>query len=384
MRRFDVAIVGAGPAGCRAAGVLARSGAGVAVIDGSHPREKPCGGGVTARALDLVRDAIDPSVFDAVAIDSATFVDGARAATISLDDPAQTGRRLAIVARRDFDGALLQSAVEAGASLLATRAIAVARANGGWTIATRDGAIEADWLVGADGANSLVRRRVASPFRREDLSIASGYFVHGASSSEITVVFEHDPPGYLWAFPRRDHVAVGVGAQADESSSAALCAIAFRWIQRHFSDQGVRLERYSWPIPSLGAEALDRERPSGDRWMLAGDAGGLVDPITREGIFFALASGQAAADSLLRPDPARAYAARIREDIHDELRRAARLKSRFFDRRFTSLMVEALRRSPRIQHVMADLVAGQQSYRGLRRRLLRTWELRLMWEWFGV
>jgi geranylgeranyl reductase family protein len=382
MSRFDVAIVGAGPAGCRAAGLLAQTGARVAVIDASHPREKPCGGGVTGRALALVHDTIELAALDAVAIESATFVDGARVATLPIDPAGEPGRGLVIVARRDFDGALLRSAVAAGACLVESRAIDVARANGGWSIATRAGPIEADWLVGADGPNSLVRRRVSSPFRRQDLSIASGYFVHGASSSAITVVFEHDPPGYLWAFPRRDHVAVGVGAQADESSSAGLLAIAARWIRQHLDGAGVRLERYSWPIPSFGVEALDRERPSGNRWMLAGDAGGLVDPITREGIFFALASGQAAAESLLQPDPARAYAARIREGIHDELRRAARLKSRFFDRRFTALMVDALGQSPRIQRVMADLVAGEQPYRGLKRRLLRTWELRLIWELF--
>ena len=61
MGRFDVAIVGAGPAGCRAAWRLARAGTRVALFDGSHPREKPCGGGITGRALDLVRDAIDIS-----------------------------------------------------------------------------------------------------------------------------------------------------------------------------------------------------------------------------------------------------------------------------------------------------------------------------------
>ncbi len=380
MSQFDVAIVGAGPAGCWAAYQLARGGARVALVDGSHPREKPCGGGVTSRALELVRDAIDPTAFDAVGIERATFVDGARAATMRLDEAGLDGRGLAVVARREFDGALLRAAGGAGAALVESRATSVERANGGWTIRTRSGSIDAAWLVGADGPNSLVRRRVSRPFRREDLSIASGYFVHGASSRDITVVFEHDPPGYLWSFPRRDHIAVGVGAQADESSSAALLAIAERWIERNLRRDGVRLERYSWPIPSLGDAALAQEQPSGDRWMLVGDAAGLVDPITREGIFFALASGDAAAGSFSQPDPARAYAARIRAGVHDELRRAARLKSRFFERRFTSLLVRALECSPRIQHVMADLVAGQQTYRGLRRRLLRTFKLRLMWE----
>lgn len=378
MSQFDVAVVGAGPAGCLAAYRLARDGARVALVDGSHPREKPCGGGVTGRALELVRGAIDPASFDAVGIERATFVDGSRAATIPLEESGG----LAVVARRDFDGALLRAAAAAGAEPVESRAMSIERANGGWKVATRSGSIDAAWLVGADGPNSLVRRRVSRPFRREDLSIASGYFVHGASAREITVVFEHDPPGYLWSFPRRDHIAVGVGAQADESSSSALLASAERWIARNLQRDGVRLERYSWPIPSLGAAALEREQPAGDRWMLVGDAAGLVDPITREGIFFALASGEAAAAAFSQPDPARAYTACIRGGIHDELRRAARLKSRFFERRFTSLLVRALERSPRIQRVMADLVAGQQTYRGLRRRLLRTFELRLMWELF--
>jgi geranylgeranyl reductase family protein len=382
MPAFDVAIVGAGPAGCWTAYRLARRGARVALIDGSHPREKPCGGGVTGRALELVREAIDPATMPAVGVEAATFVDGARRATMRMDQPGIDGRGLAIVARREFDGALLGAAAAAGAAIVRDRATDVARANGGWTVTTRSGALAADWLVGADGPNSLVRRRVSRPFRRQDLSIASGYFVHGVSSREIVVVFEHDPPGYLWSFPRRDHIAVGVGAQADESSSTELLAIARQWIAANVRRLGVRLERYSWPIPSLDDAALAAERPAGDRWMLVGDAGGLVDPITREGIYFALASGDAAAHSLAQPEPARAYESRMREGILDELRRAARLKDRFFCGPFTPLFVDAVARSPRIQRVVADLIAGQQTYRGLRRRLVQTFELRLMWELF--
>jgi flavin-dependent dehydrogenase len=115
--------------------------------------------------------------------------------------------------------------------------------------------------------------------------------------------------------------------------------------------------------------------------MLLGDAGGMVDPITREGIFFALLSGDAAADSLLdgvRPDVR--YGDRIRALVYDELLRAARLKGRFFDPRFTALLVRALQQSASIREIMADLVAGRQTYRGLRRRLLGTLQVRLLIE----
>ena len=225
------------------------------------------------------------------------------------------------------------------------------------------------------------RRRLFRPFARADLSIATGFFVHGVSSPDIAVAFEDDPPGYLWSFPRRDHLAVGVCAQADDASTAELLPLASRWIARNVPAAST-LERYSWPIPSLREATLHREEPAGPRWMLLGDAGGMVDPITREGIFFALLSAEAAADSLIESDgdPASGYAARIHATIYDELIRAARLKAYFFSPRFTAQLIRALEKSAAVRAVMLDLIAGRQPYRGLRRRLLATMEVKLMIE----
>ena len=112
--------------------------------------------------------------------------------------------------------------------------------------------------------------------------------------------------------------------------------------------------------------------------MLLGDAAGLVDPITREGIYFAIRSGQLAAKSLLGPNSAGEYAAAIRDEMHAELRRAALLKAGLFRPRFTRLLIHALNRSAAIRDVMRDLIAGRQPYRGLKRRLLGTLEIELM------
>ena len=375
MERFDVAIVGAGPAGCRAAWRLARAGARVAMLDGSHPREKPCGGGVTGRALDMVRDAIECGPIDAVAIRGAAFEHGSARVQMTFDQPSP---ELVVASRARFDTALLAAAIEAGATLMAQRVTDVARDGEEWRIATRGLAVRAGWVIGADGPNSLVRRRLSRPFARADLSIATGFFVHGVSSPDIAIAFEDDPPGYLWSFPRRDHLAVGVCAQADHASSATLVPFASRWIARNVP-AGSTLERYSWPIPSLRVATLQGEAPAGPRWMLLGDAGGMVDPITREGIFFALLSAEAAADSLIDGgDAAARYAARIHATIYDELIRAARLKARFFNPHFTTLLLRALEKSAAVRAVMVDLIAGRQPYRGLRRRLLATMELGLM------
>jgi flavin-dependent dehydrogenase len=120
---------------------------------------------------------------------------------------------------------------------------------------------------------------------------------------------------------------------------------------------------------------------SGPRWCLAGDAAGLVDPITREGIFFALLSGEWAAEALASDDadPWRRYRERVRDEIGSELARAARFKASFFRPRFTRLMVEALQQSAGVRAVMADLVAGRQSYARLKWRLARTFEVGLAW-----
>jgi geranylgeranyl reductase family protein len=385
MSRYDVLVVGAGPAGAWTAHRLASRGARVAILDPSHPREKPCGGGLTGRALALVRAAVDPATLSSVRITGARFAHGGRTAHVDLSETRDSTLPLLVAGRRTFDAALLSAAVRVGAAHLPHRATAIARRGTVWHVDTRDGSCEGDWLVGADGANSLVRRRVSRPFAREDLSIAAGYFVHGHTSTQIDVAFEDSPPGYLWSFPRPDHLAVGICAQADECTSAELLARARAWVERHVAlDAEGALERYGWPIPSLGEPALKAERSAGPGWILVGDAAGLVDPITREGIFFALQSADMAADALLGGTrQADTYVDRLRGEIHGELLRAARLKARFFRPHFIDLLMRGLDRSERIRRVMADLIAGRQTYGGLRRRLLGTFELGLMLELFG-
>ena len=382
MTSSDVVIVGAGPAGSWAAFRLATAGVRVAILDGSHPREKPCGGGITGRALQLVRAALPPAAIRSVRIGAASFTHRSRSAQVELNGGDEGYPPLLVASRREFDGALLQAAIAAGAQHFPVRVTGLSRTAAGWRAETREHGYEAAWIVGADGANSLVRRFVGQPILRADLSIATGYFAYGPSSRDIVVDFADDPPGYLWSFPRPDHLAVGICAQADRATPALLRQLVDRWIGANAA--GARLERYSWPIPSLGERALSSEKPAGTGWLLVGDAAGLVDPITREGIYFALRSADAAADALIASGaPETTYVDQVRAEIHGELLRAARLKARFFQPRFAGLLVSALSRSARVRHVMADLVAGQQTYEGLRRRLLKTFEWRLMLELFG-
>ena len=379
----DVAVVGAGPAGARLAWRLARDGARVALFDASHPREKPCGGGVTGRALALVEDAIAVGALPGVAVSHAVFsAPGCTPADVPLEDlGVASGSSLVVVDRTTFGRALLDAAVSAGADLRAVRVTDLQVDADGVTLRTATGTTRARFLVGADGANSLVRRRVARPFTRAQISIATGAFAHGVTSREIVVEFVPRPDGYIWSFPRRDHLAIGICAQADACTSATLKDVVSRWTAGFAAARGARLEPYSWPIPSLAPGDYALERPAGDRWALVGDAAGLVDPLTREGIFFALQSAEWLATSLLAADgeAAKAYTRALRSEIYPELERAARLKTGFFRGPFTRLLLDGLRESPPVNRVMADLVAGRQPYVTLKRRLLRTFQVRLAW-----
>ena len=389
---MDAAIVGAGPAGAWAAERLARAGARVTIFDPTHPREKPCGGGVTGRALALLGEAVDSAAFARTTIRTARFplrACGATGDTLSAPESAVVtldGDALVVASRAAFDAAILAAAERAGAVLERTRVRDVTVDATGVRLDTDAGPRRASFVVGADGANSIVRRRLARPFGRGQLSIATGVFARGVTSDEIVIEFDASPPGYFWSFPRPDHLAIGVCAAADAGvTSAALRARAVAWATRsrlwqvqsrqssHERASEGGLDSYAWPIPTLSPSDFDHMRVAGPRWALVGDAAGLVDPITREGIFFAIASGAWIADTLARDDAA-SYRARVYDQAVAELSRAARFKAAFFRPAFTGLLVGALRQSAGIRSVMADLIAGRQSYAALKWRLLSTWE----------
>ncbi len=354
-----VAVVGAGPAGSLLARRLAAGGVEVVLFDASHPREKPCGGGLTLKALDALPPEPQDDPLPARRVSRCRFEADGAAVEVALGEP------MAVASRRDLDGWLLRRATQAGARHVAERVVEVARGE----VRTASGRQRFDLVVGADGATSLVRRRFLGPFPKERLVMAVGFFVPGTAP----LVVRMTPPlaGYVWLFPRPDHVGVGICAPLGAVPTRALVERLEREMATSFPEKAdPRAVRYAHTIPCPSSDPRSILEAAGDGFALVGDAAGVADPITGEGIFYALRSAALLAETLLADGSPARYPERALEDFGLELTRAARLHRRFYSPGFTGRMVRYAGRSRAIRSVLVDLMIGRQGYRGLERRLL--------------
>ena len=356
---MKVAVVGAGPAGSLLAGKLAAGGVEVILFDASHPREKPCGGGLTLKALDALPPEPHDDPLPARRVSCCRFEADGEAVEVALGEP------MAVASRRELDAWLLRRAVQAGARHVPERVVEVARGE----VRTASGRRRFDLIVGADGATSLVRRSVLGPFPKERLVMAFGYYLPGTAP----LVVRMTPPlaGYVWLFPRLDHVGVGICAPLGAVPTRTLVDRLDREMAASFPGKDdTRAVRYAHTIPCPSSDPRSILEVAGDGFALVGDAAGLADPITGEGIFYALRSATLLAETLLADGSPARYPERALEDFGLELTRAARLHRRFYSPGFTGRMVRYAGRSRAIRSVLVDLLLGRQGYLGLERRLL--------------
>jgi geranylgeranyl reductase family protein len=362
-----VAVLGGGPAGAMAAERLASAGMDTLILDEKLAWEKPCGGGITYKAYKEYPFLLENDTPKKIVRQS--FMSDARAGVVGME----LSQPMLIYSRKELNGMMLRRAERAGARIEKERVLGIER-NACWHIRTKSGRIDADHIVVATGARNALKD-VGTQWTPADTMIALGYYVE-AAQEHIDIHFLPQFEGYIWVFPRCGHLSVGICGKG-ESSQALRARL----------EQYMREKEIAWKdapffahaIPALESGAFRNNRVAGDGWLAVGDAAGLVDPVTGEGLYYAFRSGDFASQALMNQrsahDVADSYRRMLRHDFMEDLTFGAGLAKRFFIQRFLfstvpGRMIEFMRRSPRFREIVQDLFAGTQGYLDLKKRLL--------------
>ncbi len=364
-----IGIIGARLSGSYAGLLLSQVGHEVLLFDHTTDREKPCGGGVTGKALRSI------SFFRGLRLPHTEIRTMRMAAQDGYSAELTLRHPIHIYSRSVLDSSLREAACRAGATFLAERALGFDRTPRGWTVRTSGGIYELDFLIGADGAASSVRSAVAGKFSAADLSLALGFYLPGRHhpATIFTEFQENDFAGYLWSFPRVDHASVGILQWLPAANAARLRRRVTDFINQRYPEVAEKAF-YAARIPCLSRRRLLDQRVCGPHWALLGDAAGFADAITGEGIHYALRSAELLAQSIQQGDPL-SYEALWREDFGVDLLRAARYRDRFYAgtilyRAYTSRAIQAIRLSTTIGRMIDQLIAGRTDYAGFRRGVL--------------
>jgi flavin-dependent dehydrogenase len=385
--------------------------------------EKPCGGGVTSRALSEYPFLLESPSHESNQIERLVIISSRdRRIRVKLHYP------FAIYSRRTLNGLLLDRAQEAGARFVRQSVTDFRKVDGAWRITDRSGQEwSADYLVGADGAASFMRRRLIGSFPVQDIAIAMGYNLvagdgvakgsgkhnHGAAaaSSTVTVRFPKGFRGYFWVFPRLTEINFGAACKLGDRTGEQLRGLLWEFMSDYLAGEtpdAAALSFFAAKIPILDPTTWPSLKTGGNGWALIGDAAGFADPITGEGIYYALKSADllvraltgsstgALADQTAQSDgapsvlaadclsPAAQYDAvaerynRLwRSSFGKELERASQMLDKFYTSRFWGLefndaMVGFAKYHAGIRNVMVRSIVGEQSYMTLKEDLIRS------------
>lgn len=360
----DIAIVGGGPSGSMCGEQLARAGHNVQIFDEHLAWEKPCGGGLTHKAIQCFPFLLDNPYPKKLVHCIQIIASNEQQVSLPMSQP------IIVYSRAVLNGMLLERAMAAGCTVHRSHIMGVDTSTEKPRYCVEGEWRTADFLVLAAGARNHLFPGTRA-LERDELEMTQGYFVPQTADA-ITIKFLPHFDGYIWSFPRCDHLSVGIcGSMASHTSGELRGHLNTFIAKQKIAPEGGRF--YSHVLPSPQERTL-RDRPVvGKNWALVGDAAAWVDPLTGEGLFYAMRSGELLGKALAAGRPEK-YPASVKATFCAELEFAARIVRRFYRGSFlgtavTTRMVQLLRRSAVFRQLMADLFSGAQDYSTLKQRL---------------
>jgi len=357
----DVVIVGGGPAGAYCAYELAKNGIYPIIFDNSHPREKPCGGGLSPLVLEkypFIKNV--PSK----GISSARF----KIISPSGKEAIAKGKRGSFnVSRLQLDKYILNMATKKGARLLEERVIKVTKEKNLWTIKTKKRTLKAKIIIGADGANSIVRNEILGPIPKKNLGITFGYYASGTEKEDSIIKYLKGNVGYIWLFPRKDHSSIGIGSELRYSKQ--LKDILDKFISEYCPHIKI-ISKFSAIIPLIKDSNFYKLPCAGENWILIGDAAGHVDPITGEGILYAMWAGELAAKAIKNNKP-KEFDNLWRKEYGYDLIEGCEMRDMFYNPFMIELSVILASRSKTFSCLLYDITSSEEEYITFNSRMLR-------------
>lgn len=388
--KYDVTVVGAGPAGSTTAKFLSEKGFKTLLIDKEQfPRDKPCGGGLPLRVLQRFPYVVNDKIIEAYSSSGTVFSPSLKhQINISKDRPI-----ISTILRKKFDFVLLNYAKDAGAVIQQGKPVSAVEISddNAQVILHQGSTIESEIVVGADGVNSVIAQATGLRKRgtEKGVCILQEFEVDGKIMDEYFTPSRHcyihsrfkSIGGYGWVFPKKQHLNIGFGivqALKNLEQKPNLLKCYHEYIGLLQESDLIPRDLKQTEIKGGALPTHPLEKTYGHRLLLVGDAAGFINPLSGEGIYFAMSSGKIAAEviseALEKNDPTEKFLSKYQTLWQNDFGKDINLILKVVKRgsvEYTERVIDIASKDKKLTNLMMGVIAGELSVQEYKWKIAR-------------